>query len=133
MTINTAEWQTESLYNGGTAGAAYPEHDAYLVLDVTITGVKGRVTTDSTFWKAYGADGTEFGKAASSNFKPDLPYANLTAGQSARGYVVLDAQRGPVTVVWSGLVQNNNVLPGPSTVDNLDDGTRAVTVMTVSV
>lgn len=102
VTINSAEWQTESLWRGQTQGAVYPEHDSFLVLDVTVTGTKGRVHADDFGWSAFGADGTEYRKAASSNFEPKLAFSALTSGQSARGLVALDVQRGPVTVVWSG-------------------------------
>ena len=102
VTVNSAEWQTESLYNGGTQGAFYPEHDAFLVLDVTVTGTKGQVYASSLGWNAHAGE-TEYGPATSSNFAPKLTgFSALTAGQSARGYVTLDVQRGPVTLVWTG-------------------------------
>lgn len=104
VTLNGAEWHADSpSESGGGAYTLYPQNDAFLVLDVTYTGVKGKVgVEDGVFWKAYTSDGAEFGKAFSSNFKPKMEYGNLTAGESARGLIVLDVKRGPVTVVWSG-------------------------------
>lgn len=106
VTINSAVWAADSPGTGAAEGnpayTLYPKNDSFLVLDVTVTSVKGNVASDSTFWVATDAAGTEYGKAFSSNFKPNIPYATLTPGQSARGYVVLDVQRGPVTLVWKG-------------------------------
>ena len=91
-TLHSAEWVTTNELGDS------PKHGAYLLLDVSVKATKGEPTGTNPFdWEVKDADGRGYQQTV-SGFEPRLQASGIEPGETARGYVLYDLPKGPVTV-----------------------------------
>ena len=94
-TVFTAENrdQSNASFNGP------PKNGRFLLLDVGVTATEGTISANPLYWEAVDTQGQSYGaELGSAGYSPQLDSGDLTAGSTARGYVVFDAPAGPLTI-----------------------------------
>ncbi len=85
-----------------TQGNPDPANDYYLAVEIQVKVDQGSMYYSAEMFEAFDATGNVYGAGERIYQRPLLSTGQLTAGQSIRGWIDFDLQRGETTVLMAG-------------------------------
>lgn len=101
VTVHSASWTTGPPQMGSF------DNGAGLIIDIAQESTSGTVPVSPSYWQARDVQGhvyttaqNAYGVRADNGgaSKPELAFGSLTAGGRSRGFIVIDAPRGALTI-----------------------------------